>query len=186
MKAIFVIENGFDVNTGKLAQGDLMFSRQAYVGMSSQFDMVTLGSQYDSVVDYVGPLEVGDQAGGAIAAHPEDVDNFNNTCRTNNTVKYISANYNGLTLGGTYSFVGIAGNMSENQIWSLGAGYSNRPLVLGVDYLNACTPTNSCGLFNSSARFHPTRRHRRNLASVRCVDGSSTSAFLINNVPESV
>ncbi|MBB5415804.1 putative porin [Paraburkholderia sp. JPY171] len=107
MKAIFVIENGFDVNAGKLAQGDLMFSRQAYVGMSSQFDMVTLGSQYDSVVDYVGPLEVGDQAGGAIAAHPEDVDNFNNTCRTNNTVKYISANYNGLTLGGTYSFDGI-------------------------------------------------------------------------------
>jgi Outer membrane protein (porin) len=60
LKAIFVLENGFDVNNGKLGQGGLMFGRQAYVGLSSQFGTVTLGRQYDSVVDYVGPLEAGD------------------------------------------------------------------------------------------------------------------------------
>ncbi|MFL9908273.1 porin [Paraburkholderia sp. RL17-337-BIB-A] len=148
LKAIFVLENGFDVTNGKLGQGGLMFGRQAYVGLSSQFGTVTLGRQYDSVVDYVGPLEVGDQWGGSIAAHPGDLDNFNNTYRTNNTVKYTSANYNGLTFGGTYSFGGIAGNVTSNQIWSLGAGYSNGPLVLGVGYLNARTPAASGGLFN--------------------------------------
>ncbi|CAE6754720.1 hypothetical protein R69927_02534 [Paraburkholderia domus] len=150
LKAIFVLENGFDVNTGKLGQGGLMFGRQAYVGLSSQFGTVTLGRQYDSVVDYVGPLEAGDQWGGYIAAHPGDVDNFNNAYRTNNTVKYTSANYNGLTFGGTYSFGGQAGNFSGNQIWSLGAGYNNGPLVLGVGYLNARTPAASGGLFNNS------------------------------------
>ena len=56
LKAIFVLENGFDVNSGRLGQGGLMFGRQAYVGLSSQFGTVTLGRQYDSVVDYVGPL----------------------------------------------------------------------------------------------------------------------------------
>ncbi|MEA3130978.1 MAG: hypothetical protein QOF46_2773, partial [Paraburkholderia sp.] len=106
LKAIFVLENGFDVNNGKLGQGGLMFGRQAYVGLSSQFGTVTLGRQYDSVVDYVGPLEAGDQWGGYIAAHPGDIDNFNNAYRTNNTVKYTSANYGGLTFGGTYSFGG--------------------------------------------------------------------------------
>ncbi|MBC8751934.1 MULTISPECIES: porin [Paraburkholderia] len=150
LKAIFVLENGFDVNSGKLGQGGLMFGRQAYVGLSSQFGTVTLGRQYDSVVDYVGPLEVGDQWGGYIAAHPGDVDNFNNTYRTNNTVKYTSANYGGLKFGGTYSFGGQAGNITGNQIWSLGAGYNNGPLVLGVGYLNARTPAASGGLFNSS------------------------------------
>ncbi|MFL9914132.1 porin [Paraburkholderia fungorum] len=150
LKAIFVLENGFDVTNGKLGQGGLMFGRQAYVGLSSQFGTVTLGRQYDSVVDYVGPLEVGDQWGGSIAAHPGDLDNFNNTYRTNNTVKYTSANYNGLTFGGTYSFGGIAGNVTGNQIWSLGAGYNNGPLVLGVGYLNARTPAASGGLFNDS------------------------------------
>ncbi|CAG4917402.1 porin [Paraburkholderia gardini] len=149
LKAIFVLENGFDVNSGKLGQGGLMFGRQAYVGLSSQFGTVTLGRQYDSVVDYVGPLESGDQWGGYIAAHPGDLDNFNNAYRTNNTVKFASKNYGGLTFGGTYSFGGKAGDFSSNQIWSLGAGYANGPLVLGVGYLNARTPAASGGLFNN-------------------------------------
>ncbi|QGZ62425.1 porin [Paraburkholderia acidisoli] len=150
LKALFVLENGFDVNNGKLGQGGLMFGRQAYVGLSqAQVGTVTLGRQYDSVVDYVGPLETGDQWGGYIAAHPGDLDNFNNAYRTNNTVKFTSANYAGLTFGGTYSFGGQAGNFTGNQIWSLGAGYNNGPLVLGVGYLNARTPAASGGLFNN-------------------------------------
>ncbi|MBB5406297.1 putative porin [Paraburkholderia sp. HC6.4b] len=150
LKAIFVLENGFDVTNGKLGQGGLLFGRQAYVGLSSQFGTVTLGRQYDSLVDHVGPLEAGDQWGGSIAAHPNDLDNFNNTYRTNNTVKYSSVDYNGLTFGGTYSIGGVAGNFTGNQIWSLGAGYNNGPLVLGVGYLNARTPAAPGGLFNSS------------------------------------
>ncbi|MCP3711954.1 porin [Paraburkholderia sp. CNPSo 3274] len=152
LKAVFVLENGFDVNNGKLGQGGLLFGRQAYVGLSSsQFGTVTLGRQYDSVVDYVGPLEVGDQWGGYIAAHPDDLDNFNNAYRTNNTIKFTSANYAGLTFGGTYSFGGQAGNFTGNQIWSLGAGYNNGPLVLGVGYLNARTPSASGGMFNTGS-----------------------------------
>ncbi|MEW9582339.1 porin [Paraburkholderia sp. DGU8] len=149
LKALFVLENGYDVTNGTLGQKGLMFGRQAYVGLSSQFGTVTLGRQYDSVVDYVGPLEVGDQWGGYIAAHPGDIDNFNNAYRTNSTVKYTSANYGGLTFGGTYSFGGQSGNFTGNQIWSLGAGYNNGPLVLGVGYLNARTPAASGGLFNN-------------------------------------
>jgi len=149
LKALFVLENGFDVTNGKLGQGGLMFGRQAYVGLSSQFGTVTLGRQYDSVVDYVGPFEAGDQWGGYIAAHPGDIDNFNNAYRTNNTIKFTSANYGGLTFGGTYSLGGQAGNFSGNQIWSLGAGYNNGPLQLGVGYLNARTPAASGGMFNN-------------------------------------
>lgn len=141
LSAIFVLENGFDINTGKLGQGGLLFGRQAYVGLSSnQFGSVTLGRQYDSAVDYVGPLEVGDQWGGYIAAHPGDLDNLNNDYRVNNAIKYTSANYNGLTFGGLYSLGGVAGETGRNQIWSLGAGYSNGPLVLGAAYLNVRNP----------------------------------------------
>jgi len=151
LKAIFVLENGFDVNTGALGQGGLLFGRQAYVGLSSQYGTVTMGRQYDALVDNVGPLEAGDQWGGYIAAHPGDLDNFNNTYRTNNAVKYTSANYAGLTFTGTYSFGGQAGDFSRNQIWSLGMRYGNGPLVLGAGYLNARTPASFGALFNSGA-----------------------------------
>jgi predicted porin len=140
LKAVFVLENGFDVNSGKLGQGGLMFGRQAYVGLSSQFGTVTLGRQYDSVVDYVGPLEAGDQWGGYIAAHPGDLDNFNNAYRVNNAIKFTSANYAGLTFGGLYSLGGVAGDYSRNQIFSAGVGYNNGPLVLGAGYLNVRNP----------------------------------------------
>jgi len=143
LKAVFVLENGFDVNSGALGQGGSMFGRQAYVGLSSQFGTVTLGRQYDSVVDYVGPLEAGDQWGGYIAAHPNDLDNFNNANRVNNAIKFTSANYAGLTFGGLYSLGGVAGQTGRNQIYSVGAGYSNGPLVLGVGYLNVRDPNAS-------------------------------------------
>ncbi|MGY4726545.1 porin [Burkholderia sp. BE17] len=151
LKAIFTLENGFDVNSGKLGQGGLMFGRQAYVGLSSQYGTVTLGRQYDSVVDFVGPLEAGDQWGGYIAAHPGDLDNFNNAYRVNNAVKFTSPSYGGFTFGGLYSFGGQAGQFSKNQVWSLGAGYNNGPLVLGVGYLNARTPGNFGGMFNNGS-----------------------------------
>ncbi len=57
LRAIFVLENGFSVTNGKLAQDNRLFGRQAYVGLSSnQFGTVTLGRQYDALVDFVAPL----------------------------------------------------------------------------------------------------------------------------------
>jgi predicted porin len=143
LSTVFVLENGFDVNTGKLGQGGLLFGRQAYVGLSSQYGTVTFGRQYDSVVDYIGPLIAGDQWGGYLAAHPSDNDNYNNTNRTNNAVKYTSPNFAGLTFGGVYALGGVPGSMGRNQIWSIGAGYTNGPLVAGAGYLNVRNPNTS-------------------------------------------
>lgn len=57
MKAIFVLENGFSVANGKFMQGGDEFGRQAFVGLStSRFGSITLGRQYDSVVDYTNIL----------------------------------------------------------------------------------------------------------------------------------
>jgi predicted porin len=141
LKAIFVLENGFDGMTGRLGQGGDEFGRQAFVGLStSQFGTVTLGRQYDSVVDYTGALEVGSQWGTRFGAHPGDLDNMNNSNRANNSFKYTSANYAGLTFGGLYSLGGVAGQSGRNQIWSAGVGYAQGPLQLGAAYLNIRDP----------------------------------------------
>ncbi|MDR7006230.1 putative porin [Paraburkholderia strydomiana] len=146
MKALFVLENGFDVNSGSLANKNrgstlgLLFGRQAYVGVSSKYGTVTAGRQYDSVVDNLGPFVVADQWGGYIAAHPGDLDNFNNTQRVNNAIKYTSANLAGLPFGGLYSLGGVAGDATRNQIWSVGANFSHGPLSVGAAYLNVRNP----------------------------------------------
>lgn len=147
VSSLFVLESGFNPNTGASRQGGVLFGRQSYVGLSSDMGTVTLGRQYDSMADYVGQFELGDQLGTGYGAHPGDVDNFNNAYRENNTVKYASPNYSGLKFGGTYSFGEAAGDNATNRIWSLGANYVNGPLALGAGYLNARTPSNKGGLF---------------------------------------
>jgi predicted porin len=141
LKAIFKLENGFNVNTGTLGQGGLEFGRRAYVGLSStRFGTVTFGRQYDSMIDYVAPLSSMQQWAGGTAAHAGDVDNMANNNRVNNSIKYASTNYGGLTFGGLYSLGGIAGAPGRNQIYSLGAGYTNGPLTLDVAYVNVRDP----------------------------------------------
>lgn len=148
--AVFVLENGFDVNSGALGQGGRMFGRQAFVGLSSQrYGMVTLGRQYDSVVTSLGEFAVGDQWGGYITAHPGDLDNFNNTVRANNAVKYTSVGYGGFSFSGMYALGGLAGTLTGNQVWSFGANFARGPIRLGAAYLNARTP--NAGFFSNSS-----------------------------------
>ena len=57
LSAIFTLENGFNLTNGGLGQGSREFGRQAFVGLSSKsFGSLTIGRQYDSVVDFVSPI----------------------------------------------------------------------------------------------------------------------------------
>jgi general bacterial porin, GBP family len=140
--AIFNLENGFNIDNGKLANGGDEFGRQAWVGLSStQYGTVTLGRQYDSMVDFVAPLSAtGSGFGGNIAMHPFDNDNLNNDVRMNNAIKYRSANYGGLVFGGAYAFSNAPGGFSSNNAYTAGAAYKNGPLSLAAAYFQANHP----------------------------------------------
>jgi predicted porin len=179
LKAIFVLENGFNVFNGTLGQGGDEFGRQAYVGLSTtQFGTVTLGRQYDSVVDYTGAFEVGSQWGTFYGAHPGDLDNMNNSNRVNNSIKFTSANYAGFTFGGLYSLGGQAGQFNRNQIWSAGVGYSQGPLQLGAAYLNVKDPNYSFWGNNSSSRTATTTPSANNLPNSRVISGYASAHTL--------
>jgi general bacterial porin, GBP family len=137
LKAIFTLENGFNIDNGNLGQKGRMFGRQAFVGLASdQYGAVTLGRQYDSVVDYLAPLSnTGTQYGGTIAAHPFDNDNLNNSVRFNNTIKYSSVNYAGFKFGGTYSFSNST-SFANNRAYSFGATYNYAGLNVAAAYLH--------------------------------------------------
>jgi general bacterial porin, GBP family len=139
LKAIFTLENGFNVNNGTFSQNGREFGRQAFVGLSSvDYGAVTLGRQYDSMIDYVGPLALtGTEYGGTHFAHPFNNDNLNNNSFSiNNSVKYQSANYAGFRFGGLYGFSNAAGAFANNRAYSVGASYSWGPLNFGAGYLH--------------------------------------------------
>jgi len=137
LHAIFTLESGFNLNNGNFNENDTIFNRQAFVGLQSvQYGTVTLGRQYDSVVDYLAPLsEAGAGYGDNLAAHPFDNDNLDNSFSVKNAVKYQSANYAGVKFGGLYGFSNAAGQFSNNRAWSAGASYGNGPLSVAAAYL---------------------------------------------------
>ncbi|SRR5258706_9463065 len=137
LRAIFKLESGFNINNGRLFYTNTIFGRQAYVGLQSdQYGTLTLGRQYDSVVDYLGPISsanFGD--GNNLAAHPFDNDNLDDFFSVNNAVKYASPTYAGFQFGGLYAFSNQAGGFATNRAYSLGATYNNGPLNVAAAYL---------------------------------------------------
>lgn len=154
LKAIFVLESGFNLGNGTSGQNGRLFGRQAYVGLSSATaGTLTIGRQYDSVVDFVGPYASGSQWSTFAGAHPFDNDNLNNSFRVNNSVKYTSVNYGGFSAGGMYGFSNSANNntagsgFANNRAYSFGAGYANGPVSFGAGYLYLGSPgSNSSGV----------------------------------------
>ncbi|MCG1053883.1 porin [Mycetohabitans sp. B5] len=147
LKAIFTLENGFNIGNGGASQGGRLFGRQAFVGLASdQYGAVTLGRQYDSVVDYLGPLALtGTQYGGTQFAHPFDNDNLDNSFRVNNSVKYQSPNFDGFKFGALYGFSNQAGNFANNRAYSVGASYNYGPLNVAAAYLQLNNSTPNAG-----------------------------------------
>jgi predicted porin len=140
--AIFRLENGFDINTGKLGQNGLLFGRAAYVGIDSKrLGTLTVGRQYTSVYDWVGgDLVASSRWGGGFIAHAGDIDNLNNTFRVNNSIKYTSATYGGFSFGGMYSLGGVGGNFNKNSGWGAGIGYTGGPLQAAVAFTDMQDP----------------------------------------------
>lgn len=141
LKAIFQLESGFDVGTGRLGQGGREFDRQAFVGLSgNQWGTVTLGRQYDPLVDMVQGITA-DNYWGAIFATPGDVDNYDNSLRVSNAVKYVSPNFAGFQVEGLYGFSNLAGTTGQGQTWSAAATYNNGPLAVAGGYFYANNPS---------------------------------------------
>lgn len=146
LAAIFQLENGFNPATGALGQGSREFGRQAFVGLTSQqYGTVTIGRQYDPVVDMVQAITADNYFGSAFAT-PGDVDNYDNSSRTSNAIKYLSPNYAGFQFEALYALGGVAGSTGSGQTWSLAAAYNNGPLGLAAGYFHANNSTPATGL----------------------------------------
>ncbi len=153
-RAVFTLEDGFDASNGTIGQGGLIFGRQAFVGIGTPYGTFTFGRQYDVDADDVGPFEAGAHWAGNIGAHPADLDNFNLAYRDNNSIKFKSTAYHGLSFGLAYGLGGVAGDVTRNQTWSLGTTYTYANLSIGAGYHNVRNP--NVGYFGNSTTGTPS------------------------------
>ncbi|WP_322060493.1 porin [Paraburkholderia sp. J63] len=148
LSAIFKLESGFNIDNGKQGQGDRMFGRTAMVGLnSSTAGSVTLGRQYDPLIDLLQPMTDDVNFGSAFAT-PGDMDNYDNSYRTNNSVKYTSPNWAGLQVSAMYAFGGQAGSMGAGQTWAVAAAYNHGPFGFGAGYFKANSNSGTAASFD--------------------------------------
>jgi predicted porin len=185
LKAIFQLENGFDVSSGRFNQGGRMFGRQAFVGLSSvPYGTLTFGRQYDSVVDYLAQTTANGAWGGLLFSHPYDNDNTDNTFRLDNSVKYSSPSLSGFQFGGVYSFSNDTG-FANNRAYSFGGQYAYGGLLVAAAYLQANNPgtgSNASGgaIAANDAGFIATRM-RVFGGGITYTFGPATAGFVYTN-----
>ncbi|WP_153101877.1 porin [Paraburkholderia hayleyella] len=131
LKALFVLESGFNLSTGAMNNGGI-FGRQAYVGLSNSYGTLTMGHQYDFMGDVIGNYSIAYVA-GVYAFHQGDYDRISGD-RLDNTIKFVSKSFGGLTAGGMYSFGNVAGDFRKNSAMSFGLTYDQGSLSLGAAY----------------------------------------------------
>jgi predicted porin len=160
LKAIFTLENGFDLNTGSLGNAGRLFGRQAFVGLQTdRYGSLTFGRQYDSVVDFLAPLTANGGYAGWPFAHPYDNDNTDESFRVNNAIKYTSPLFAGAQFGGLYAFSNQPGSSTNNRLFSVGATYSGAALSLAATYLQADNPgSDTSGAVTGDTNFTAKRQ----------------------------
>ncbi|MEI5996630.1 porin [Paraburkholderia bengalensis] len=153
LHAVFKLEQGFLLNNGAQAFSGDAFGSQVWVGLQSDpYGTLTFGRQFDVMNDLVGPLTAEFNTwGGSMAAHPFENDNLAaNSVVVNNTVKYTSPVYRGITFATMYAFSNKAGDFSNNRSYGFGLSYAMGPVNLAAGYLQFNNAGNEGGAITAS------------------------------------
>lgn len=135
LSAVFVLENGFQGDTGTIGQGGLLFGRLAYVGLRGGFGSVLVGRQYTPqyvVVAFADPF-----GSGYVADSKNIVATSGNAfSRMDNTVKYSLPTVAGLTVELAAAPGEVSGDSSAGRQVGGSISYAAGPLQVRVGYHN--------------------------------------------------
>ncbi|HYD96466.1 MAG TPA: porin [Noviherbaspirillum sp.] len=127
LSAKFALEAGFNEDTGTLGQGGRLFGRQAWAGLGGRWGDLTFGRQHTPhflLLDQVDPFGTG--LAGASTNLMATV------TRTDNTIKYSSPAWSGLSGELAYGLGEVPGDTTANRQLGASIGYAGGPLVLKV------------------------------------------------------
>lgn len=146
LSAVFQLENGFLVDSGRAGQGGRLFGRMAFVGLSStSAGTLTMGRQVDALGDYPGDLTANNSWGGTLFTHPFDNDT-SSSFTLENSFKYTSPTVHGITVGSAIGMGEQTGSFAQNSTYSMGIRYKNGPLTLAGGFISLNHPGMKNGL----------------------------------------
>ncbi|MFL9923559.1 porin [Herbaspirillum lusitanum] len=133
IKAVFQLEGGFGIDTGKLgaqspgSNQTNIFGRQSYTGLSGDFGALTMGRQYNALSVFYDFQPVGDHffVGG---------DHFFSGYRLNNSLIY-KKTQGSFSYQLDYGFGEQAGSLARKSTWGGNLAYKNGHFHTAIAYL---------------------------------------------------
>lgn len=151
LKAVFLIEQGFNENGGSTGNNNTAgnqtnigavagFTRQAYVGLAGNFGTLIGGRLYTPYWSFTGAIDpFGHGTVGQYDNLAGDVNPLLSVARVDNAVAYVSPSFGGFTLTGAYSNNAVGAdstvdNSLNNTVYALLGQYTGGPVTAGVSY----------------------------------------------------
>lgn len=152
MKGLFVLETGIAADRGGFNQGNTAFARQSFVGLQGNFGTLTLGRQYTPY--FLALSQVGDPFAAGLSGAAQNlmlapaiqpttapgtsyVSRPSQGIRMDNTIKYTSPVFSGVSGELAYGFGETAGSNSAGRVISAAIGYSAKPANVKLAYYRA-------------------------------------------------
>ena len=132
VNAIFSLESGVRVDTGRSDQNDRLYGRQAYVGLAGEFGAITIGRQYS--LQYLALTDVGDPFKGGMAGSASNL--IGDGRRTDNSVQYYGALARGISAGASYAFKETVDTSPAGRAWGMTVGVEAGPLTVRAAHQN--------------------------------------------------
>ena len=152
LQALFLLESGFEADTGAQSVAGSLFNRQAYVGLQSRrLGTLTAGRQYTPYYLLVGSLASSNILTGATGAHPGDFDGLDTTVRVNNSLTYSSPVWRGLQASTQYGFGEAKDGNGAGSSFSAALKYSTSPAEFALGYLKLKNGSHAGGWSESAS-----------------------------------
>ena len=132
VNAIFSLESGVRVDTGRSTQNERLYGRQAYVGLAGEYGALTIGRQYS--LQYLALTDVGDPFKGGMAGSASNL--IGGGRRTDNSVQYYGALARGISAGASYAFKETVDTSPAGRAWGMTVGVEAGPLTVRAAHQN--------------------------------------------------
>ncbi|MFM0289768.1 porin [Paraburkholderia megapolitana] len=137
LKAVFQLENGFDIANGAFDVGkDVLFDRRATIGLKNRFGQWILGRTFTVTFDYMLPFDpmgyAGNYSWGISTTAPRGRrDGL--LARSSSAVRY-DGEFAGVKIGGLYGFGNVPGSVKTSSRYNVALGYGKGPFATVVTF----------------------------------------------------